>query len=109
MRNRLGLGLGLEDRGLGLGLGFAGLVTSLQNSVIRFFSSNYIIIVWLDCFWTEDDAGDGRNFVSVELNDEEFAVEVIDADSFQACDIVINPLQCTGNYSSASNNVKLVL
>jgi len=46
----VGLGLGLEDRGLGLGLGFAGLVTSLQNSVIRFFSSNYIIIVWLDCF-----------------------------------------------------------
>jgi len=33
----VGLGLGLEDRGLGLGLGFAGLVTSLQNSVIRFF------------------------------------------------------------------------
>jgi len=37
---------------------------------------------------TEDDAGNGCSFVSVELNDEEFIVEVVDSESFQVRNVV---------------------
>jgi len=34
-------------------------------------------------FSEENDAGVERSFVGVELNDEEFVVEVIDAETYQ--------------------------